>query len=289
MYWYYPVTKRKPGATVLMVHPEAKLPKSDVRPPDGQPDAEEDPDRDRMPLIVSQNVGRGRVLYLGIEESWRWLFNRDDEHDHFARFWGQAVYAVGLSVDLPERRTQLYLSQTEAEKDERKKSMVYARLYDDQFQPLKDPEVQALLRQEPGPDNDPVPIVLKKTDQEGWYQAEVPNDRVGRFSITLQRGDSESTLDYRVRPSRKDKTALLEEAEMEPGLQEDLLRRAARAAGTEELFREEGLAEMLKKIQPKEVEFERRRPVTLWNWAALVLFTGLVSLEWLIRKFSNLS
>ncbi len=66
------VGKRKPGATVLMTPIEAD------RPPT--------PSKDTG-IFVQQNYGFGRVLFLGIDSTWRWRFRVGDTYHH--RFWGQ--------------------------------------------------------------------------------------------------------------------------------------------------------------------------------------------------------
>ena len=40
-------------------------------------------------LIVRHNYGFGRVLYVGLESTWRWRFKAGDTYHH--RFWGQAI------------------------------------------------------------------------------------------------------------------------------------------------------------------------------------------------------
>jgi hypothetical protein len=66
-YWFYPVNGLRPAAAALLVHPELKA---------GQKP---------MPLIASQYYGKGEVLFLGIDETWRW---RDSTGDKLtSRFW----------------------------------------------------------------------------------------------------------------------------------------------------------------------------------------------------------
>ena len=42
-------------------------------------------------------------------------------------------------------------------------------------------------------------------------------------------------------------------------------------------------------VEQRKVEFHVRQEVVLWNPLAMVLFIGLITAEWVIRKFSNLS
>ncbi|MSU76895.1 MAG: hypothetical protein EXS16_02250 [Gemmataceae bacterium] len=70
-YWGV-VGKRKPGATVLMTPIQVDVldaPKEDTG------------------IFVQQNYGFGRVVFLGIDSTWRWRFRVGDTYHH--RFWGQ--------------------------------------------------------------------------------------------------------------------------------------------------------------------------------------------------------
>src|SRR5262249_40888804 len=43
-----------------------------------------------QPLIVRQNYGFGRVLYIALDSTWRWRYKVGDQHHH--RFWGQVIH-----------------------------------------------------------------------------------------------------------------------------------------------------------------------------------------------------
>jgi hypothetical protein len=76
-YWGSSGYRRKPAAEVLATHP--------AKPADGEPSA-------RHPLILQQFVGKGRVVFLGFDETWRWRFRSQEER--FSQFWGQLLTAV---------------------------------------------------------------------------------------------------------------------------------------------------------------------------------------------------
>src|SRR5262249_10109873 len=94
-YWYYPVKRLRPGAEALLLHPTAK--------------AGDEP----MPLAAWHFYGKGRVLFLGTEEVWRWRYNSGEKY--IARFWGQVVYQMGMPhlVGNP-KRVRLSLEKTDA-------------------------------------------------------------------------------------------------------------------------------------------------------------------------------
>ncbi len=68
-FWYAGALKAKPGTEVLAVHAQARN------------------EYGRIPLIVAQRAGSGKVLYMGIDSAWRWRRGVEDLYHY--RFWGQ--------------------------------------------------------------------------------------------------------------------------------------------------------------------------------------------------------
>jgi hypothetical protein len=262
LFWFYPVTKLRPGAAALLVHPQAKL--------------GEGP----MPLAATHYYGRGQVLFLGIDETWRWRYNVQDKH--FARFWGQVIYQLGLPHLLGNaRRVQLALEHSEAVLD--RPGLVYARLLDADFRPLKEKQVPATLEYLDAKKGEErtTPITLEAIPgREGEYRALLAHDRPGRFELKVARPEP-TVFPFRVNlPPRH---------ELEPaGLAEDALREAARVSGGA-FYREEDLHRLPVQVQPRQATFTQRQEIVLWGPLALVLFVGLVTAEWVMRKFANLS
>jgi hypothetical protein len=74
----------------------------------------------------------------------------------------------------------------------------------------------------------------------------------------------------------------------EAGLAEDELREAARVTGGE-FHREEDLYRLARDLPTLTTPFTMRQEYLLWHPLAFFLFLGLISVEWVVRKFSNLS
>lgn len=72
-YWGI-VGKRKPAASILLTPVAEKMPVA----------AKESSDSG---IFVMQNYGFGRVLYIGLDSTWRWRYRVGDTYHH--RFWGQ--------------------------------------------------------------------------------------------------------------------------------------------------------------------------------------------------------
>lgn len=70
-YWYAPVERVKAGALVLATHPVKRNRYG------------------RIPLLVTQMSGAGKVLYMGTDSAWRWRRGVEDLYHY--RFWGQVA------------------------------------------------------------------------------------------------------------------------------------------------------------------------------------------------------
>lgn len=267
MYWHYEVSKLRPGAVALLTHPRKML------------------GNEPMPLMAIHYFGRGQVLFLGIDETWRWRSQGESKYP--GRFWGQIIYHMGLPRLLGNlERVQLALERSQNVVD--RPANVYARLFDSEYKPVKpETKVKAKLERLDAPagaagagagtkeiDLEPIP------GQPGEFRALLPNDSAGRFQLKIENPET-ATLEYRVDlPPRH---------EMEvAGLAEDALREAAGLSGGK-FYREEDLHRMVKEIPERKTPFLHRQEVLLWTPLALMAFVVLMTAEWLVRKFSNLS
>lgn len=266
-YWHYPVSGLKAGATALLVHPEEKV-------ADGVGDRP-------MPLIAWHYGGRGEVLFLGIDETWRWRQDRGDRLT--ARFWGQVVQQFGLPHLLgASRRVQMALEGGEATVG--RPATVKARLLSDTYTPRTEATVPATLTYLGNQEGDPVSertILLRAIKgQPGEYRSLLPHDAPGRYELKVDAPGAQP-LQYRVE--------LPPHHELEvAGMADDDLRSLASLSGGR-FYREEELPTLPDKVEAKQATFTQRQEVLLWNPLTLVLFVVLITAEWVLRKFSNLS
>jgi hypothetical protein len=262
-YWHYPVTKLRPGAVSLLEHPKMKI------------------GDQAMPLLASQFYGKGQVLFLASDETWRWRFNEQDKV--FGRFWGQLIYQVGLPHMLKEGSSKVQLALERSEAVVGRPGLLYARVWDKNFQPLRDKKVTATLvaLDAKGRKDGERPLVLERVEgQEGEYRVLLPHDAPGRFEVRMTAPEP-VTFPYRVNvPPRHE----LEEAPMA----EEALRAAARLSGGQ-FYQEEDLYKLPDNVAAKKEPFTLRQEVLLWGWLPFLLFVLLVTTEWVVRKFSNLS
>lgn len=261
-YWNFPVTRLRPGAVALAVHPRQK--------------AGEHP----MPILATQYYGKGQVVFMATDETWRWRYNAQDKY--FGRFWGQVIYQLGLPHLLgTPKRVQISLERPENMLG--RPSHVYARVFDAEYRPFTGEKVNGRLERldaKPGEERSSALVLHAVAGQPGEYRALLAHATVGRFAVRID-DPAAAALEYRV--------GLPAHHELEvAGLAEAELRTAAGVSGGR-FYREEDLHRLAANVQPRNAAFTVRHEELLWNTAALVIFVLLITAEWLARKFSNLS
>lgn len=257
--WHYPVTKLRAGAWALLTHPTAKA--------GDQP----------MPVLAMQHYGKGLVLFLGSDETWRWRYNAQDRY--FGRFWGQVVYQMGLPHLVgQQKRIQLTLDRNDVSLG--RPSYVYARILDAEYRPWNAAQVGGRLEALDAKDS-PEPLAFDALPgQPGEYRALLGNNAVGRFRIVLDEPEGVN-LEYRVSLPPQHELAVA-------GMDEEGLRAAAALSGGK-FYREEDLYHLADDVQPRYGTFAERRQILPWHPLTLLLIVGLVAGEWLLRKFADLS
>jgi hypothetical protein len=270
-YWHYPVKKLKPAAMSLLEHPKEEI------------EAEGGKKRP-MPLMAIQQYGKGQVFFSGVDETWRWRFN--EAETYFGRFWGQIVYAIGLSNVVSGRSNLMHGG---GEPTLGNSSKIFVSLFTPDNQPLKRPSVNGKLEWlDAQSDEERVPqnIVFEPVlNQPGEYVATVSNNHKGRQRVTITDNVGPvSSLEYPVNPDK--------DHELSPGdFEEAELNKLGVESGGG-YYREENLFELPDKVSTRTAKIENLPPseVLLWKrWWVLAIVIGLFSVEWLVRKMSNLS
>jgi hypothetical protein len=266
-FWHYDMlTRLKPGATSLLVHPRRRM------------------DKEPMPILAMHYYGKGQVLFLATDEIWRW--RKDEENKYVSQFWGQIIYQLALPHHLGDasKRVTMMLEQSEAILN--RKGYIYATLRDDKFLPILQEQVAAKLTHLNPKAGVPKTedVVFKPVDPKnrpGEYKFLAPHDQDGRFEIKLKSSGAEHAFQYQVKlPPRHE----LEEAP----LAEDILSQAAKLSGGA-YYREEDLHRLPTNVQPQKTSFTLHQEILLWNPLVFLIFIGLITTEWIVRKFSNLS
>lgn len=240
----------------------------------------ESADAARHPLLVAGQSGNGRTLAFAGDSTWRWQM--EGHADEFRRFWRQVVLWLAKKDATPEGRVWIDLASRRVSRGGR-----------------LDIEVGAT----PGDQDDPSAAIALKvviTSPDGTKQelATVATDtgrRAGTFAATDQAGDYTAEVLATINGAElgtANARFLVPKQDLEldrPGAEPGLLAGIAKlteSAGGETLAPEE-LPALVRKLAQEEPELkteviERR---TYWDkWPFLLLFVGVLGMEWFLRK-----
>jgi hypothetical protein len=255
LYWAFPARKAKPGATVLFVHPDPALAR------DGTP----------RPVVATQFYEGGRVVWVGMDSTWRWRATAEEVYD---RFWIQTVRYLTEGRLLGDRRRIL---QTDSETYELGETVrISVLLEDENYRPVEAEEVPVTVE---APDGATKELTLQRDPvSPGWFRGVYAPRRLGTHRLRIEGGD-EKVLN--VEPPA------IEFAE--PRLDEEALRELGTLTGGSyvPLADVAGVPELIPDRRQMVVTTDE--PIPLWdNWFSLGLLAGLLTLEWILRKLNRL-
>lgn len=255
-FWYLPVSRAKPGAEVLLVHP------SDTT------------RHGPRPLLVLGYFPQGRTLFTAMDETWRWQFLFGPRY--FERFWKGSLRWLALSrLRGGDRRYRL--ESTRASFDIAERAVLEARVLDEDYRPSAEASQTVLWSGPEGSEGQAELIAVG--ERGGLFRGSLELDRPGQYRVFMEReGRRVATADFEVLlPSREmadpapDPAALAELSAATGGLALELAR----------------IADLARVLPGGE---ERREPISsrledLWDrWITLLLALVILSAEWIARK-----
>jgi uncharacterized membrane protein len=263
------VMRAKPGATVLGVDP-----------------AKKDADGKPLPVLTVGEAGKGRVLALTSDDSWRWGFADKSPSDRgraYQRFWDSAIRWLIKDPAL----SFLRIETDQAEYARGQKVQVTVRALGTDYQPLAHAKLDITVSRIPtvldvSTAARPEPVAARSgvTDENGELTFELPPQQEGGYHVTAR-----GTLAGR--PVEEDQVFLVRGAGREleePEARDDLLRAVAAASGGS--FR--GPGESLDGLgfwPPRVVRVNQHRDVELWShWWMLAIAALCLGLNWALRR-----
>lgn len=285
-YWGI-VGKRKPAASVLLM-------------PVQEDKAKDDPDRG---LLVQQNYGFGRVLFVGLDSTWRWRFRVGDTYHH--RFWGQLARWSAADKLLPVGNRFVRYGPIEPVYHDGKDVEVAVRM-SETLPPLKDvgQAKVKLYRQHEGEGKAEemialVPLTINAR-QGNMLDAKVRDLPAGTYRVEL---DIPPYRDQLAAPSDdadaakkgRDLFRVLPRAQQELldlGTNFALLQTLAERSDGK-LFTPENVDELLERLARRVERKEHRDETKPWRdepmaWWMMGLLVGLLCVEWGWRKWVEL-
>jgi hypothetical protein len=261
MYWSFPVTRARPGASVLARHGDPRMSNQ----------------YGRQVLLASQLFGPGRSVFIGFDSTYRWRYLAEN---YFDGFWARMVDRVGRNKALGGRFPfQVHLGKGGYRVGDRVSVGVR---YIDSAALAEASELTAELEIAGQP---PEPLRFEKVpDDPSLLTATFPAQQAGAYSLRivpvaaadLGSGVRVSTTTFRVEPPRRELD--------EPSLNRPLLTELARLTQGQVLDLVD-VPRLDDAISMREVTRTLETRDELWD-APLLYGTIIVALtlEWVLRK-----
>jgi hypothetical protein len=283
--WRLPVTA-KSGAEVLAVAEpedgERENVLTDVRQAAEHLDAVLQ-HRARHALVAAQRVGRGKVLGLAFDRTWRLRYRTGDVRHH--RFWGQ-VMRWGLGERLRAGQERFRAGTDRLVYGPEEPVTVMARVLNEDFSGVGDARLEAVLSTGEGREVTRVALT-PRADSHGFYEATLPpQTRAGAFRVDVVRTDTVARerveTSFLVTASRRP----IEMGTVRPA--RDALVALAKGTGGR-VVTPDALPTLAEAFGEGRRTVQERREIALWNHpAVLFLLALLLTAEWLLKKKGGL-
>jgi len=249
-------------------------------------------------LIVRHNYGFGRVLFVGIDSTWRWRYRTGDTYHH--RFWGQAIRWAAADKPLVTGNEFVRFGTRDAVYRHGQDVDLVVRLAEEAG-PLAPDAIAAarILRLKDGKDGEEsvalVPLGRREA-QARVLEGKLRDLPAGHYAVELVVPDLGDKLNGPAadgQPAKKlratfsvtppDGEEMVELAKNYPLLEE----LAAKSGG--QVFAAENTAGLVEALTKRAVTREDRAENRLWQWwVTLVLVLSLLTVEWVGRKLAGL-
>jgi hypothetical protein len=270
--------KAKPGATTLATVAER-----------GSEDAE-------AALIVRQNYGFGRVLFVGLDSTWRWRYRRGDAYHH--AFWGAAIRWAASDKPLMTGNDFLRFGTPQPLYSRGEEVKIIVRL-NEELGPIKADLLAAARVLRPGKSGETEKAVAlvplnRRPAQPRTLEGRLGNLPPGEYAIELVMPDYADKLmetkgapgkpmraHFTIRPP--DSKEMIDLETRWPLLEE----MAAQSGG--KVFTPEDAGELVDLLVKQSVRNSQRYEQKLWQWwVVMVLVLAFLTIEWAGRKLAGL-
>jgi hypothetical protein len=259
IFWSHSVVEPKPNVRILAVNTDPYRTMGEDSP---------------LPLIAAHSPGKGRVVYMGFDETWRW--RPVDNGFYYRRFWG---HVIGYLATKSDRRVIIntggnrFRIGSDINIDVEAFNSDYSKLNAETF----------VIRRIDQETDETVEYTLKK-DRPGLYRTTIEADRKGRFLLTCN-------PDFAPEDKIEARQIIVEMPEAEARRPEADPWTMQRLVSRDECFLGADRMEKLSELIPSgRRETREKRIYTLWDTRmALIFLVILLTVEWFLRKRANLA
>ncbi len=240
--------------------------------------------RARDALVVARNYGRGKVLVMNFDQTWRMRYLAGDRLHH--RFWGQVV-RWGIGEKLRAGNGGLRVGTDRLTYSPGDIPQVFGRITDEHFQPVNDAHPVARLFAPDGTLVHETPLVVRE-DAQGLYEGAFPQLATnGVYKVELRQDAADDAQCVRTllmsvvmrRPAERAEVSASREAP-------ELL---ARWTGGK-VVDPSAAASLAESFGEGRRDVEEKVSEPLWNHPAwFVVLLLLLASEWILRKRGGLA
>ncbi|KAA0139062.1 VWA domain-containing protein [Gimesia chilikensis] len=264
MFWHFPVTKAKPGATVLAVHADPRM-----RNEYGQ-----------EVLIASQRVGPGWSIFIGFDSTYRWRYLNEQLFDGF---WARVVDRAGRSKQLGGNYP-FRLSTPKAQYQPGEQAKVIARFLDES---QIEPGLQRLYGEVERGDEQPIPLTLTEGNQRGEFSTNFPVPSPGTYFVRVWMGDEAAGASVKA-ATMPIKVEFPNQELQNPTLNEAYLETMSSSTGGR-VYQLSEMNDIVGAFKIKEVSRFLEERQEIWDAPIFyILIFGLLVTEWILRKWCRL-
>jgi hypothetical protein len=240
-------------------------------------------------VIAAQPYGLGKVLWVGTDGTWRWRYRVGDRYHH--RFWGQVVrWAASGKLAAGNRLVRFGPDRPRVAAGQG--ARLQARFSDQATGVRPEMLVAARVFREGDETGDAVAVVpLRAVDgQPRVFEGTTPALAVGRYVARLDAPEQADVLQAEGGPPQApfEVQAPDTSEDVELAAVRDTLDRLA-ATTNGRVFTDTNADALPDLLRASKVEHTRTVETPLWDQPpALLLFFGLITAEWVVRKRAGL-
>ncbi len=258
----------------------------------------EDENKTIVPIMAVQNVGKGKVLSLAIDTTWRWQMQRaPDAPEYYRRFWGNVVRFLAPDPRISPHEPQVMRHRSNITVGQR--ITLSTRLVDSLYKPLRDAKLVVNVTSPSGKLTTILPCDGRQ--KPGLYEYDIDVDEPGVWKVKTALHETVDQAGRDDRSGAPDGGQTIRTVEQEivagegyeelddPRAKPEAMASFARATGGK-AFRADQmdgnrLGELFAELKIEPRRFTQTATVALWNlpvtMAALIF---IVCLDCFIRK-----
>ena len=241
-------------------------------------------DEEKDGVIIQRQYGSGKVIWIGIDSTWRWRYRVGDRYHH--RFWGQlARWAARNKASAGNEFVKFSLSKTDIDAGEITTATArWTQEYLDRF-----PDVKSSVTISPASEPDKVIASFdlnRQKNQPTIQEANLPSLPAGEYQLKLITSPEVVKGKEITTPLFVHEIKTIELGNLASNPQ--LLSEMAESSGGK-MLTPGSIDQLLESLPNLSQETTNQDEISLWDhWLILALIMGILTVEWAIRKLNGL-